>query len=195
MEVLITLKPNGEVIGGNGGAGAPASYSGTLLTHWAEAVVDAPVRNITRYDEAAKLLVTIAAPVQAALFALYEKVGGILDKTPPWFLVLMFSFSIISVLGVVFFVIKVCDERLRLRIDLPASCEPQDDGLISYLLDDTAGSSNPSGKTSSAVKAWEKHVEHVADCKHKWLSCAAYCFVTGSLMPLLLLIGLAVSKW
>jgi hypothetical protein len=192
MKDTITLKPQGEMTGGNGAA---CASSGTLLTHWGETVIDGPVRNIARYDEAAKLLATIAGPVQAALIALYEKVGGILDKTPPWFLLLMCSFSVVSVLAVVFYVIKVCDERLRLRIDLPASCQPRDNGLISYLLDDTAGSSNPAAKTSSAVRAWERHVEIVADCKHKWLSRAAYCFVAGSLMPLLMvIIGLAVWK-
>jgi hypothetical protein len=211
--------------GNNGhrsGAVAP-TYAEILVTHWAEAVVNGPIRNISRYDEAAKLLVTIAAPVQMGLFALYDKVG-MMDKSRPLPLILACSFPIASVLGVVYYVVRVCDERLKLIMDITASgelqrkgpaaceqketdflsllyrlwrriwkkpdCQPEGDGILSYLL---ATSENPnfSADMVKAVKKWEEHVEFVATCKHKYLVRAAYCFVAGALTPLLMLIILA----
>jgi hypothetical protein len=169
----------------------PPPYATTLLTHWAEAVVDGPIKNIARYDEVAKLLALLVAPVLTALLALYEKAGGILAMKPTWLLILLFVLFIGSIVGVVVCVVRVCNERLRLIINNPA-CGRKKLGLISYLLEDADELSRQPSKLWDAIEEWERHVEKVADCKHKWLKYAVWCFVAGSLIPFVML---ALTLW
>ncbi|MET0648139.1 MAG: hypothetical protein ABW208_16095 [Pyrinomonadaceae bacterium] len=181
----------------NGGA-APPAYPEPLVTHWAEAVIDGPMKNIERYDDVAKLLVMVATPLQAALFALYDKIGVKLGETSPHFLAFLLFLFIASIVGVVGFVVKVCDKRPQLRICLSRDCSRSvcnhEVGLISYLLDPTIADPHHSTKLSHVIGEWERHIEDVVSCKHMWLTCAVCCFVGGSLIPIGVLFVLALSK-
>ncbi|MDQ3746926.1 MAG: hypothetical protein M3444_21355 [Acidobacteriota bacterium] len=159
---------------GNGdGVKPPDRYSEALVEHWAEALVDGPMKTITRYDKTAKLLATVVTPLQAVLFAAYDQVWGKMNGgTPLWFTEVLLVLFVISVAGVLICVTYVCNERPRLKIKLHG-LKTKRHGVISSLLDGNVD-------LSSAVESWEDHIEYVTDCKHRWLMGAYWCFIAGS---------------
>jgi hypothetical protein len=141
------------------------------------------METIAQYDKAAKLLVTVAAPLQAALFALYDKIAGSSSAMKPWFTDFLLILFVASLTWVFIFVVKVCDMRPSLKAK-PCGTRRKSsgEGVISSLLKDAIP-----GKMSQAVEEWEDHIEEVADCKHKWLAYAYGGFVAGSVIAVLVL--------
>jgi len=47
----------------------------SIIEHWVEARIDGPMQAMARYDDAAKLLITIGGFLQAGLVAVYSAIG------------------------------------------------------------------------------------------------------------------------
>jgi hypothetical protein len=165
-----------------------AGYRKPLVEHWAEAFVDGPMKTIEQYDKAAKMLVTIVTPLQAALFTAYGQLAPKLPAAPPdWFTNLLLVLFVASVAGVFTAVVYVCNKRPRLIIE---RCDGSKHASRSGILSDLLASER---HLSPAINDWEKHIEDVAACKHRWLTLGFACFLACSVAPVLVLIYLSFS--
>ncbi len=176
------------------GQTAEPSYYKTLIEHWAEAFVDGPMKTIERHDAAAKLLVMLITPLQLALFKIYDSVGEKVSPTPSRLTTLsLLGLFLVSIAWVVYCVAKVCDERPHLKLKLPespAGCA-KPTGVISFLLAGAISGRIPARQMIDAVNAWEEEIEHVANCKHMWLTRAVTVSVLISVAALGVLIAAA----
>jgi hypothetical protein len=148
----------------------------SVIEHWAKVRIEGPVDTISRYDEAAKQLITLGGLLQGIYVAAFA-FGDVSQRIALWLLLPMF----VPILTLIF-----CAARAVCTIF------PQMQAYGVYKL---FQSGLPRGLDSAAldkaIEEWCHSVDSTARTKRAWLHVANTLFFASSLLTVVLL-GLAM---
>lgn len=148
----------------------------TFLEHWGKARIDGPMLAIARYDDAAKLLITIGGLLQAVLAVGYSFM--LKDMDPSRNTNLLKGISIGAFVSLLF--------AFALA---GAACWPQPKMFAAkVLLDD-----NPE-HLEQYVDEWCEDIGHIMNRKRFRIHCAVFFFILSSLAMIALLLNLFGSR-
>lgn len=144
-----------------------------VVDHWAKSRLDVPMQVISRFDDAAKQLITIGSILQALYIAAFT-FGNLKQQVPLWLLALLFIplILLIACAAQAICVVPVKKEAFETYTLFKSSSELTDEEL------------------TMAVDKWCQTIDGFADDKHRWLKAAKFFLVLNSLVSLGVLLGL-----
>jgi hypothetical protein len=144
-----------------------------IVQHWAKSRIDAPLRVIARYDEAAKQLVAVGGLLQGMFMAILV-IGGIKEHPPILITLAFFTPLIVQV----FCAAKViCTVPLRMEAF----------ETYQLLLETSRAGNDDYAPLSRAVEKWCGTVDSLAKLKHRWLFAANISLLMNALTATFLL--------
>lgn len=193
MERILFIEKHGETVNnvdGGGANGLSHTCYSAIVDNWAKARIDGPMKVIERYDDTAKILVTLGGFSPALLAALY----GILspkEATPGislsgW----VITFLIISLFcfgGFFFSVIMACRRQVMMvtKDETPECSLPN-------LIEQAATTGLSANDMKNAVGEWCKEIDGLIKYKHNYVQ-AASIFLVISLLMLSILFMLIIK--
>ncbi len=136
-----------------------------LLKHWTEAQIDVPVQTLSRYDDVAKLLITIGGFVLGVLAAMLKETARLEPYKLAMIMVPICSFLVCSVL--------VCFRQPKIRTgDI---LKQSDDNLL---------------KPNGVIEQWCKDVDGVRKWKRGLLIAATILFA----LSFVIIMGILLTR-
>jgi hypothetical protein len=145
----------------------------TFVEHWAKSRLDVPMQVISRFDDAAKQLITIGSILQGLYIAAFT-FGNLKHQVPTWLLCVLFAPLILLIF---------CAAQAICVVPL------KKEAFDTYaLFKSEAGLTDE--ELTSAMHKWCQNIDKIADRKHLWLRFAKYFLVINSAITLLVLLFL-----
>lgn len=143
----------------------------SFVEHWAKAQIDVPTQTVTRYDEVAKLLITVGGFLQAIFVAVYTSLVEKQNVPVSTWQAMMLRISFCSLTGFFFCAVLVCVwQPMRQAQDILKL--------------------QPDADVTPLVKKWCKNIGRVIIWKKFWLILAAIFYSISFLIMIYLLLPL-----
>lgn len=147
----------------------------SFIEHWAKARIDGPMQAIARYDDVAKLLITIGGFLQTVLVAIYSfMVKELYASNTPVNVFWMKTVSVVIFLSLLLFFICAA-----------AVCFPQPSIQAKEILKYKGNED-----LTEDIERWCKNINHTINIKRRLLISATFFFIMSFLVMIALLLDL-----